>query len=372
MESPKNVQIVAPLATLILVGGSCVFMALDRDNRTEESRNRVPPSLSVSTSTSGEDASEEVPLEEEIADEALLNDGSIVYRLPETEKEIKSVYRRRARYKARLIPQGQPLELRSFTQGMLGVHINGKDAANPFARRHVLSVGIKVSSSDRSSLPRLSGRIITGYLDTHFVSVQARIVKDVVSRKQYLGPEPIAVTGRFGGPSISDPMEIAVQNSISQLRGIGLLMQEGDEDVPENRRTLVMIHRYPFAPSGPAETAENRHELMFVRARETEHGELDLHAFSTSGNRSHLNYHGRTRRPRRMKDCDVQASVFFSEYSHASLVPTKGISRVWKATSKVRYSIESVDASLKSTDPDATFWTHATQALDDIIDGNRR
>ena len=370
METPKKVQIVAPVATLLLVGGSCIFMAMDRDNRTEESRNRVPPSLSVSTST--EDDLEEVPLEEEIADETLLNDGSIVYRLPETEEEIMSVYRRRGRYRARLIPQGQPLELNSFTQSMPGVYINGKDEMNPFGRQHVLSVGIKVSSSDRSSLPRLSGGMINGYLDTHFVSVQARVVKDPVNRKQYLGPEPIAVTGRFGGPSISDPMEIAVQNSISQLRGIGLLMKEGDEDTPENRRTLVMIHRYPFAPAGSAESAEMRHELMFVRARETDRGELDLHAFSTSGNRTQLHYHGRTRRPRRMTDCDIQASVFFSEYSHASLVPTKGISRESKAQGKVRYSIEALDESLKGSDPDASFWTHATQALDSMIDGSHR
>lgn len=372
MESPKNVQIVAPLATLILVGGSCVFMALNRDNRTEESRNRVPPSLAVSSSTSGTDASEEEPLDDELADESLLNEGSIVYRLPETDDEMKSVYRRRRRYTARLIPQGQPLELGSFTQSMLGVRVEGKDAMNPFGRRHVLSVGIKVAPSDRSSLPRLSGRIINGYLDTHFVSVQARIVKDPVTRTQYLGPEPIAATGRFGGPSISDPMEIAVQNSISQLRGIGLLMKEGDEDTPENRRTLVMIHRYLYAPSGPATTADLRYELMFVRARETDRGELDLHAFSTSGNRSHLNYHGKTRRPRRMTDCDIQASVFFSEYSHASLVPTKGISRTSKSYGKLRYTIDALDASLKSADPNTSFWTDATLALDNIIDGGRR
>lgn len=348
-------------------------MVLDRDNRAEQTRNRVPPSLAVSSSTTDIDTDEDVPLEEEIEDAALLNETSVVHRLPETDDEIRSVYRRRGRYTARLIPQGQPLELKAFTQSMLGVRVNGKDAMNPFARRHVLSVGIKVSPSDRSSLPRLSGRMITGYLDTHFVSVQARVVKDPVTRKQYLGPEPIAVMGRFGGPSISDPMEVAVQNSISQLRGVGLLMKEGDEDIPENRRTLVMVHRYPYAPSGPATSAKMRHELMFVRARESERGgELVLHAFSTSGNRSHLTYHGKTRRPRRMTDCDVQASVFFSDYSHASLVPTKGISRVSKSFGKLRYTIEAVDASLKNRDPNASFWTDATQALDNIIEGGRK
>jgi hypothetical protein len=372
METPRNIQIVAPLATLLLVGGSCVFMALDRDDRTAEARNRVPLPLAVSASTSSEESDEDGPLENEVIDEALLNDGSIVYRLPETEDEIKSVYRRRRRYSARLIPPGQPLEVSSFTRSMPGVRISGKDAENPARRCHTLSVGITVASSDRSSLPRLSGRVITSYLDSHFISVQSRIVRDPVTRKQYLSPEPIAATGKYGGPSISGSMEAAVQDSISQLRGIGLLMKEGDEDIPENRRTLVMIHRFPYSPAGSADTAEMQHELMFVRARENDRGGLDLHAFSTSGNRTRLNYYGKTRRPRRMSDCNVRASVFFSEYSHASLVPTKGIVRVSEARGKLRYTIEALDASLKSLNPDASFWTDATAALDGIIDGSRR
>jgi len=111
-----------------------------------------------------------------------------------------------------------------------------------------------------------------------------------------------------------------------------------------------------------------QYELVFIRAREKDE-RLELHSFVTSKKRRRLHYLGKSRKPRQTADCNIKASIYFSEYTHGSLVPVKGIVRKSQIKNHSRYSLDQLKAFLEHRQLQGDVWDNVTKLLDNIIDG---
>lgn len=294
------------------------------------------------------------------------------HQLPRSEAEFAKAFERAASSSCVLVPEGYPLELSSFTPFAAGGHklLKGQELPPPSIRRHAVSIGLAVSPGDRHALPALTGHLIVSYIQEHFVSIQARIVKDPLTLGLFLAPEPMAATAKFQGALITERIQPAVRSSIQNFRSLGLLIEHGREPRPESLRTLVLVHKYLLAKPGSRTSSRPRpqYELVIIRGREKD-GHLELHSFVTSNSRRVLHYLGESRKPRRTTDCNIQATIYFSEYSHASLVPVKGIVRKSLVKSQSHFSLDKLKVFVKHRHWEGDVWDNVTEVLDNIIDG---
>ena len=131
----------------------------------------------------------------------------------------------------------------------------------------------------------------------------------------------------------------------------------------------VLVHKHLASDAGSRDSAPPRpqYELVFIRARE-KHGQFELHSFVTSDSRRVLHYLGKSRKPQRVTECDIRAAVYFSEYSHASLVPAKGVVRKTHVNSRKHYPLDKLNTVVRSRQYEGDVWDNVTELLDSIID----
>ena len=295
-----------------------------------------------------------------------------ISHLPKTEQEVIAAFDQAVSRSCQVLPAGNPLELSSFTPFVACGQTKrlGNALPPPSVRRHILSVGLDVSPQDQRNLPTLSGSMILSYLQQHFVSIQACVAKDSLTQALYLYPELYGATAKFQGASMTENIEQAVAESARNFRCLGLLVPPGTVAQPESLRTLVLVQKYVLASQERGASSQPRpiYELVFVRARQR-NGRFELHPFVTFGSRRELHYLGDGRKPRQTGDCDIQATVFFSEYSHASQYPVKGVVRNSKVRSRQRFSLQTLEAFVRRQQPNGDVWDNITEILDAIIDG---
>lgn len=268
-------------------------------------------------------------------------DLKIIRVIPRTNEEIAQAHERSRGNACEPIPPEQLLEIRDFMP-----ILTDRDSAEfdrgqvllPSSRRHMFTVGLDMLSADKTRLPKVSGSQILGYIQSHYVTVQARVQRDPGTGELFLHHRPLAATVGFGRGGLTKDFNDAVLSAVKEFHSLGVYLPAGNQQRPKNLRTLVMIYRSLVAP--PTVTAGKTqlkplYEYVFVRGRDVPNSrppQLNLYVFATSDERQRLHLLNPWSIPDRANSCGVHATVVFTEYSTLGLIPTKS------ATRRVAYS----------------------------------
>lgn len=294
--------------------------------------------------------------------------------LPRTHSEVESLYGRHSGHACEIVPPGEPFEMVPFSMFLTERErkaIKSREIMFPSSRRHVFSVGIDVLPDDQRQLPTLSAREIMKYINNHYVSIQARVQKDPVSGTLFLNHRPLAATMPCDRIRVTQDFQPAVKVSAQAYYGIGLFLEEGQEPVPENLRTLVLIHRNRIIVPSTLIKAKSIYEWTFIRARPaTVKGSesLVLHTFVTTGERSELHYIRPAPAPRRPTDASLIGSIIFTSYSGGGLYPEQSAMRRSSVKTKVSYSLSKLNELAKAQEWNGDALDNLTRVLDAIID----
>lgn len=264
------------------------------------------------------------------AAETRIRDIKTISALPHTSIEMKEIHDRSGSYGAELLPEDEAFETKGFAPFLTKRDETEARAKlpNTSIRRHAFSVGLEVMAEDQKSLPLLSREQILSYLKSHFVTIQARIYRDPISRELYLGPRCLAATKSFRDGVLTKPFNPTVAQSIGNTRSAGLLLPKNVPPTPTNLRTLVLIHKNQISEERTKfARAKTTYEYVFIRASEAGPDTLTLHAFATSDERTKFHWLTRGESPSTPRTCSIRAAVHFTEYSHQGLVPKATIVR---------------------------------------------
>lgn len=288
--------------------------------------------------------------------------NDVITKLPVGESELESAFSRGSRFRCKILEPGKPLVLSNFIAMPLPPsQQKNADKLPPLMRRMpALTVGMNIAPGDRNDLPTLSSRTILSYLDEHYVSIQAQVLKDPATRELYLHPKPVAATAAFRGATVSAKFDPAVLNSMENFRSLGLLVKPDTEPTPADLRTLVVLNRYEMASIGT--NTQPKYELAFIRVFE-EDGQPQLRAFVTSHDRTILHDLGSVGRPFASSGCDILASVFFTKYSHASLVPSESAVRKMQISGQ-QYSMAELEKYLNQNGVEGDIWANMLDVID--------
>lgn len=300
-----------------------------------------------------------------------IRDTLTISRIPRERGEIEEQHKLRRAYAAEQLPESQPFEVKGFAPAL-----TARDEAelqkrvlNTSTRRHAWSVGLEMAVEDQQELPVLSRDQILKYLRMHFVSMQARIYREPVSRQLYLGPRVLAATLAYQGARLTQEFTPTVAESVDNMRSLGLFVPEGQPSTPFNLRTLVMVHRNELVGDGAAGTARTNYEYVFVRAREQGPDQLELHTFATSEGRTRLHWLDSASHPGTPSDCSLRGSVRFTEFTHQGLYPSKAVIRRSLLIGKQTWPWSALEAfARRRWDGDPL--TRLTDLLDALIAGD--
>lgn len=293
------------------------------------------------------------------------------WKMPRSGIDIAAAHLNAKEEGTEFLQKGEPVELNSFALRLTkrdGAPLKGGKMANPSTRRFVLSVGIELSKEDQAKLPALSKGKILEYLATHYVSVQARIQRDLKGN-QYLSQRSIVATANFKGPKLTEDFDPAVSNSVKEIRSLGMYLPIKLAPTPENLRTAVLVHKHTGIDA-VTKKVEPQYEFIIFRGRATLAGKLDLYCFVTSDERTKLHFlRPNPKPPLRVADCTLKAQVYFSRFVDAGLVPADSVARSQTVTSQASFLMKDVDAFVKTQLKLIDTFTNLNEALDAIIDG---
>lgn len=295
-----------------------------------------------------------------------------IHTLPRTRDELATAFERAKEDRCELLPPGEPLELTSFAPYLTDRDRLGAVPAVPSLRRGTFSVGLRLSSEEQGRLPALSRGKIVDYIDGHFVSVQARVRRDPLSRIQYLHHRPLAAVAKYSGVRVTQPAEPAIASSVDDFRSLGLLVDPDQSIAVADLRTLVIIHRHDLLHERPSGAPERRpdYELAFIHARSSDSAGIEppaLHSFVTSDGRSRL-HHLRSLMPTHAGACDIRADVRLTEFTHAGMYPTQAVVRDVHVADKAAYGIADLDTYVRSREWSGDTWDQLPKLFDAIID----
>ncbi|MBL8828238.1 MAG: hypothetical protein JNM18_14755 [Planctomycetaceae bacterium] len=233
-----------------------------------------------------------------------------------------------------------------------------------------MSIGLDIGVEDRASLPTLSGGQIISYLEQNFVSVTARVCRDLDSDELYLHHRPVAATVGYKGSKVTLDFDEFVLKSVQNIRSLGVFPSGDDPYDPKSWRTLVMVYKNGVADPRDVTKKIETYEYVFVRARGPKRGptrQLDLHVFATDNNRTELLRVPEYRHPARASQCSVVGEVHFTKYRYGNLLPAECITRKIEYRAAERFSINKLDEQAREAGW-KNFVEHLPEALDKLID----
>lgn len=299
--------------------------------------------------------------------------------IPRGDTEMELAHERARANACERISSNQPFEQTQFSLALASRERPVPGAiADPASRRQVFTVGLDMFREDQNQLPKLSRSAILKYLEDHCVSVQARIQKDHRSGSLYLHHRPMAATMNFTGVRLTQEFHEAVSDAVDDFRSLGLFVKPRSELTPGNLRTLVLVHRNRMISTTPGirnEAAKSNYELVLIRARHPDAKTTDslvLHVFLTSNQRKmlhHIQAHGL---PHGVSDCSIRATVLFTSYESANLVPKESATRKLSIKSRTSFPVASLDDYCKTNGLPGDSFDNLTDVLDAVIDGKIR
>lgn len=290
-------------------------------------------------------------------------------RLPTSDREVESAFRRTRGTACEIVAAGEPVEIASFTSRLTLRDRRSRELAIPASRQEFFSVGLEFSAADRVDLPLLSRNQITDYVADHYVSIQGRVRRDLLDRQLYYHHRPIAVTAKYRGPRISHDFEAIISNTVQDFHGLGLFVAEEPViEKPSHFRTMVMIFRTPLLRGG--RTIE-QFELVIIRGRESGLGDrLDSHVFVTTENRTKLHYLRSQERPMRASQSTILGQIAVTEFDSTGLYPEESAARSYRLAQRLEFNLRDLDAYCRDNRLEGGFGRQVDRVLDEIIDGN--
>jgi hypothetical protein len=290
---------------------------------------------------------------------------------PRTETEVAAAHRAAKGQIVDFLPAGEALTVTTFTPYLTQHDRTEKAGKLPdvATRQPVLSMGIRVPEEDQVDMPQVSRGLILDYLQDHYVSLQARIQKDAVSRELYLHQRPLVATVKFGKVKLTDDFAPAVVDAVRGIHSLGLYLPEQVPPTPANLRTAVLVYRHnELSPRG--ETRQ-RYEFLILRARPNKKDGLTVHVFATSEGRAKLHYLKLGTSPQKVRDCVLQADVRFVKYSGGDLVPAESVVRRYQLAAVTSYSIDKLNKIIQDERKlRGDIWDHLNPVLERIVDGD--
>jgi hypothetical protein len=297
-------------------------------------------------------------------------DIKLISRLPLTSREVETAFTRSRSEACEILPKGESLELLSFTTVLTerDRRESQKKRLLPTSRRDLFSVGLEFEPSDREALPLVSRSTIDNYLRDHYVSIQARVRRDLLDGKPYFHHRPLAVTAEYRGSKRTQDFEPLVANSIRNIHSLGLFSSDPTvRRKPEDLRTLVLVFRTDLMRPGSNLSRES-FELVLIRGVEKT-GELDRHVFVTTENRTKLSYLNNHRRPSAPSKCSILGQITVTDYDSTGIYPKQSATRNYRLDARSEYSTRQLDAYCRERRLEGGFVSNVTIVLDAIIDG---
>jgi hypothetical protein len=298
-------------------------------------------------------------------------DIKTISRLPETQGEIERLFARTGSDACEILPKGEPVEITGFISSLTTRdRLSSKERSLPSGRRSLFSVGLQFESSDRASLPALSGAQIASYIDEKFVAIQCRVRKDYLDRKLYYHHRPLALTTHYTGSKITDAFEPVVSHTVRDFHGIGLYVKDTGVLKAEKLRTMVMIFKNRMLRGGSTRPIE-QFEFAFVRGRDGKTPDaLQQHVFVTSNNRAQLNYLRPYAFPRSQNSVGILGRIAITKFDDTTgLYPVICATRSFKLNASKAIPIETVNAFCAREKLTGGLGNNLDTILDAVIDG---
>ncbi len=299
--------------------------------------------------------------------------AQILRRVPRTEKELAEAFEK-SRNSALQISPGESMQLPNYSeQTFYDVTVGGQKEKLKFdfARMAALTFGLTVNDADRENLPSVSKQTILNRINRNFISIQVRPQRDTQSGAMYLYYKPFAA---IGGYHESDTEEFSplMEDSVRDLRGIGLYVPPGTPISAEQLRTFVAVNKTtitdPNDRDAPQPKIQPHYELLFVRG--VFDGEkVTLHTFCTSEWRTQLHYMKPYAAPESPDNCAITSVLLFTEYSVAKQSPSAMAQRHTYVHSRASYDMSALNRYAADQGWNGEAIDHLTELLDAIISG---
>ncbi len=298
----------------------------------------------------------------------------MISRLPMSDREVERAFGSSRGSACELIPPGESMEVRSFVNFLTERDRTDARNSRPLAssRRDLFSVGLEFERADRDALPALSRGTIAGYLEDHFVSIQARVRRDLLDRKLYFHDRPLALTAQFRGSKLTQSFEPLVSASIREFHSLGLFVPEEKRiKKPEDFRTIVLVFRADILRPIGKETDEV-FEFAFIQGREFTDSvgekQLECHVFVTSESRTLLNHVRRASRPTSADQCSILGRIAVTEYDSTGLYPKTSATRNYRIAKQASFPMTTIEEYCAAQKWQGGIETNLPQVLGAIID----
>lgn len=299
-------------------------------------------------------------------------DLQTISELPQSQRDVEAAFSRSRGSACEIIPAGESLEVHSFVNFLTQRdRVDSKTRPLASSRQDLFSVGLEFERRDRDDLPSLSRSTITSYLDDHFVSIQARVRRDLLDRKLYFHNRPLALTARYRGSKLTQSFEPLVSASIREFHSLGLFVPaEKRLKKPEDFRTIVLLFRTELLQPIGKSTREII-EFVFIRGQESKDAagqpQLKTHVFVTSDERQNLNYLREASSPRSPAQCSILGRIAVTEFDSTGLYPKASATRNYRIAKETDFSLASIESYCDSQGWEGGLSTNLSDVLDAII-----
>jgi hypothetical protein len=304
-----------------------------------------------------------------------LGDIKIIRILPRSTDQIAQIHERSTDAICEVVPPNGPLEITSFTPYLTErdrVEASRGRPALPSSRRHILTVGLEIREGDKGRLPSVSRGTILRYLQSHYVTIQARVQKDPVTSELFLHHRPLAATVTFGKGGLTEDFTEPTLMAVRDFHSLGIYLPNIEPRRPKNLRTLVLTYRNSVvsgSDSSGKTLVKSTYEYLFVRGRETRTPPaLELYAFCTSGDRRRLHRLEPWSAPNAPYECSIHANVLFTAYTTLGLIPSKSATRDINYKSEAVFELSALDRFAREQQWKGDALDNLSLTLDAIID----
>jgi hypothetical protein len=303
--------------------------------------------------------------------------AGVIRTLPRTAAEVAAVHDKNEANACQPVPANEPLEIADFKH-RVSYQLQSGDAGKPVqrvlefevSRRTVVTAGAAMDSADQNNLPLISGGKILSCVNDFYIGAQVRVHREGASGEPHLFHRPFGYIGAYKDPRRTQDYVDIVRNSVREIRSIGLYVKPGIDVTAETLRTLVLVNRNLVADAGTGTVLPN-YEMFFVRARPDpdKPGDLLLHAFVTTKQRSLVHQLRQHQTPKTVDDCDIKSTIFFTDFGFGKLMPTGRASRRSVINHATTFSMAELDAYAQSQGWEGDALANLTETLDALIDG---
>lgn len=297
-------------------------------------------------------------------------------RIPRTEEELAAEHAG-SRNSCIQVPVGDPLEVRDFTEPTvydISVTKGGEKQRlkleYDLCRLNAMTIGLRIPPEEESQLPAVSKPSIRRRLNHNYIAIQARVHRDREHSQTYVYFKPFACVGRYGNLEATHEFSPLMEDSVRDMRAIGLFVPEGEKPSAEQLRTLVCVNRdQMMLPDAQGQvTSQVHYELVFVRAR-VEGNQVTLHSFVTNEYRRRLHYLQPADAPADRRSCSMVHTLRFTEYTAAKQSPSAKVTLEVTFNSRGYWELNALDRWVADAGLKGDAYDHVTQVLDAIIDG---